>query len=356
MKGTKGLWLKDYKQSKFIIWAFWLVSLYIPIKVFKEIQHVNVAFKYWNEANEKGPFEYHLFWNYTDVAFLQLVVVLLLACTLIGLERTNQSMDFTLSLPFKRQTILLTKWLLGVINIVLATLLSVLAALILLSNSMLVDYMDPEIIWYSGFISIFVLIGVYTFALLIGFMGASVISQLVFSVIFLLFPMGIMMLIDQFFTYHSEALGLGHFYLPPAIYSVFEYISFPIQLLLLDRSINGFLHEYINGPNQLGVEPIIVPIIVTIVSLALIMKFSKAMKSENNGKILVYDKYQPVFKVGVFICFYLLGGAIFPEFIYNYNESRHVITYHIGGFLLAFIVTYIVSKLLGTRFLLGKRG
>ncbi|MBE4909609.1 ABC-2 transporter permease [Bacillus luteolus] len=355
MKGTKGLWLKDYKQSKFILWALWLVSLYIPIKVVNEIQHLNVAIQFWKESGERNPFEYHLYWNNTDVAFLQILVVLILACTLIGLERTNQSMDLTLSLPFKRQTIMLTKWLLGVINIIGATIVSIVAAVILLSNSLLIDYMDSGILWYYGLVSIFVLIGVYTFALLIGFMGASVISQFVFSVIFLLFPMGMAMLIDEFFNYHWEALGLGHFYLPNVIYSLFEHISFPIQLLLLDHRINGFLHGYVNGPNQLGLEPLIVPVIVTIVGLGLIMYFSKAMKSENNGKILVYEKFQPVLKVGVFVCFYLLGGAIFPSFIYNYNESPHVITYHIGGLLLALIVSFIVSKLLGTRFLLGKR-
>lgn len=354
MKGTKGLWIKEYKQSKFLLWAFWLVSLYIPIKLYGEIQSYE---RYLRHLEEDGPKEtyFHYYFNYTEVSLILILIVLILACTMIGLERTNQSMDFTLSLPFKRQTIMLTKWCLGVVHIVSAILVSITITSLLLSNSGLNQYVGMGIFWYFGLVSILVLVGIFTFTMAIGFMGASVISQLAFSVIFLLFPAGIMVLVDELLSYHSNALEMVHFYLGQDVYTFFENLTFPLQLLLVEQRINGVLHGYSHGPNELTILPLLIPCIVTIVALGLILLFSKNMKSESNGKIVVYEKFIPILRIGVFVCFYMLGGAILPSFVHSYNEVPNVSTYHIGGLILALIVSFIFSKLLGTRFLLGKR-
>ncbi|QOR67803.1 ABC transporter permease subunit [Cytobacillus suaedae] len=354
MKGTKGLWMKEYKQSKFLLWAFWLVSLYIPIKLFGEIQNYE---RHLRHLQEDGPKEtyFHYYFNYIDVSLILTLIVLILACTMIGLERTNQSMDFTLSLPFKRQTIMLTKWYLGVVHIVSAILVSITITTLLLSNSGLTEYVGIDIFWYFGLVNILVLVGIFTFTMAIGFLGASVISQSVFSVIFLLFPAGIMVLVNEFLSYHSEALRIGHFYLGHDVYTFFENLSFPLQLILIEQRINGAVHGNSYGPNELTFLPLLIPIIVTIVALGLVLLLSKNMKSESNGKIVVNEKFIPILKIGVFVCFYMLGGAILPSFVHSYNEVPNVITYHIGGLILALIVSFIVSKLLGSRFLLGRR-
>jgi acetoin utilization transport system permease protein len=350
----KALWLKDYKQSKFIIWAFWLVSFYIPYKFYEEINSTEYMFRNWESWGNNDTFQYYFYWMFTEISLLHVLILIVLASVLVGYERTNQGMDFTLSLPFKRRDIMLAKWFIGVVNIIGATTISVLFSYVMVENSILDNYIPDEIFLYYYLTAITVFIGVYTFSLLIGLLSGSVVSQFVFSWIFLFFPYGIWTLVEAFYSYHyrfftGKHLWYGHY---DPLNELFMNLTFPIQLL----DIGSGIHEFVDLEKAYsGLPYLMIPVVVTIISLLLMSYLSNWMKSENNGKLLTFEKLAPVLKVGVFVCFYLLGGAFFGGMNFSNQDTSNLFSYHIAGIIVSVIMYFILTKIIGMRIQFGKK-
>ena len=113
----KALWMRQWKQGKYIILLFWLTSLYqLPYKYYQEAQ---MQLKLSKMKFGDYTYYYSYYFQTSDgTVFFQGATLIALACLLIGWERNNQSNDFLFSMPFKRKDIFLTKWWLGVFNII----------------------------------------------------------------------------------------------------------------------------------------------------------------------------------------------------------------------------------------------
>ncbi|KAB2861322.1 MAG: ABC transporter permease subunit, partial [Exiguobacterium chiriqhucha] len=132
------------------------------------------------------------------VIFLYVVFGLLMASVLIGGERNSQMSDFSMSLPFTRTQLYISKWLIGASGFVVATLLGgpLLMAIIHLSDfSFLIQPKDLEV---SIMILFMMLTGisVFSISLWMGSFGGESISQALWSFVALLFPIGIVTLIE----------------------------------------------------------------------------------------------------------------------------------------------------------------
>ena len=120
---SKALWVHTYKQSKYIIWLFWLVSFYVLS--YKYYLANAEQLKYFHEHNEwKYIYRYNYQLSLPDAIMVQGGLLIILACILIGWERQNQSSDILWSMPFKRTHLFITKWLFGVCNIVAIVILN----------------------------------------------------------------------------------------------------------------------------------------------------------------------------------------------------------------------------------------
>lgn len=107
----KALWVHTYKQSKYIVWLFWLVSFYVLS--YKYYLAAAEQLKYFHEHNEwKYIYRYYYQLSLPDAIMVQGGLLIILACILIGWERQNQSSDILWSMPFKRKHLFITKWLL----------------------------------------------------------------------------------------------------------------------------------------------------------------------------------------------------------------------------------------------------
>lgn len=353
---NKALWLRNYKQTKFAVWGLWLVFLYFPYKLNSFLSIEENSILHWDEWGNTEPYTLY-FGNFLEVGLFQMLALIVLSTALIGLERTNQSLDFTLALPYKRQEIFFSKWIFGVVHLTAALTLSVLISMFILSNSLLHEYLPLSALGYYFVIALATLLGVFTFSLFIGLVAASFVSQFAFSVILLFLPYGLYNLAMEGISQHyfaitgnhfiKENFGIQHFD------SYAENLSIPLLLFEFDGDINDiFIWKQATFLDSISV--IIIPIIITIISLFLINRLSTRIKSENNGKILAYEKLLPYLKIGVFICFYLFGGMIFGS-SNRYNEPPSLLSYHLGGLGFSIITYLILSKLAGMRMQFGKK-
>ncbi|MCC3358619.1 ABC transporter permease subunit [Bacillus sp. REN16] len=353
---NKALWLRNYKQSKFVVWALWLVCLYFPYKLNNFLSIEEYSLLHWDEWGNSDPYALY-FGNFLEVGLFQVLAAILLATSLIGLERTNQSLDFTLALPYKRSDIFFSKWIFGVFHLALALGVSVVISMIILGNSVLNEYLSLGALGYYFLLALATLTGVYTFSLFIGLIGASYVSQLAFSLIFLFLPYGLYNLVIKGIAQHYIAITGNSFIKENFGIQKFdnfvESLSFPLLLMDFERDINEiFVWKQAGFLSSLSV--IIIPIIVTFISLYLIKRLSPRFKSENNGKVLAYEELFPYLKAGVFICFYLLGGMVIGSSL-AYKELPSLLSYHLGGLGFGIIAYFVLTKLAGARMQFGKK-
>ncbi|MFT4412308.1 ABC-2 transporter permease [Fredinandcohnia humi] len=354
---NKALWIRNYKQAKFVIWGLWVACLYFTYKFFSHLKNQEYTIAHWDEWEVDGKYEYY-FANITEVGIFQVLLVILLASILIGLERTNQSMDFTLSLPYKRTEIFLSKWAIGIVHILAALSVSVVFSIIILINSPIEEYFPISGLGFYYVVTVFVLVGVYTFSLFVGFIGASLFSQFVFSIVFLVFPYGFYNLLFDAISYHAHSLTgtpiyQGMFGLQ-SVAKFFENLTFPILLLDIEGIINEiFVWRQTSALDILLL--LIVPITITAISLYLIHLLSNRLKSENNGKILAYEALLPYLKVGVIVCFYLLGGGMIGNSTNRFDEVPGLLEFHLGGIGFSAVAYFILSKVAGMRLQFGKK-
>lgn len=205
----KALWMRQWKQGKYIILLFWLSSLY------------SFPYQYYNDAQSqlrqsKMQFEDYLYYySYSFTALdgivIQIIILIALACLLIGWERNNQSTDFLLSMPFKRKDIFLTKWLFGVLNIIIVNIICWIS-MYGIKNVSFHDQYQTFTSFHTYFLyATVVLITIYTFGLFVGTITGNIISQSSLTVILLYLPYGLILLISGFIYTHTrdsvEALG-----------------------------------------------------------------------------------------------------------------------------------------------------
>ncbi|MCA1029507.1 hypothetical protein LCL95_00515 [Bacillus timonensis] len=348
---TKALWIQNVKQSKFLLWALWIVTFYFPVKLYHQAERIEWDMAHWKEWGNNQPYQFHFYNASVEVSFLQMLILITLASVLIGLQRTNQNMDFTLSLPYKRKDIFLAKWALGVAHLIGASVVGSMFSVIVLVNTILNDYISVSIIGYYYLVSLLVLIALYSMSLLIGFVGGSIISQFALSYILWFLPYGFYQLLIEAISYHYRIFQNGKdFYREFWVSEMIEMISFPIPLLNIDNTMAMIMA---NGYSFSDFIYLIVPIVVTPLSVWLMLVLSRNMKSENNGKLLLFSWLEPVLKIGVIVCFYLFGGLFVSSFFFSFDQI--FVPYHAGGLGFAVVAYIILSKLLGTRFVLGKK-
>ncbi|WP_260632216.1 ABC transporter permease [Bacillus bingmayongensis] len=115
----KALWIRNYKQGKYVIWLLWLSTLYtLPYKYYMNAQHTA---EYLRKTTDTY-YTYHI--QGADAILFPAFLLMGLAILLIGWERNNHTIDFLWSMPFKRSHLFLSKWLLGIVHIVGALSLS----------------------------------------------------------------------------------------------------------------------------------------------------------------------------------------------------------------------------------------
>lgn len=323
----KALWYQNYKQTRIIIWM--ILALFILHMPFQSILSLESWQEREQQAQQVEDYMYEIqAWDVLEIfsqgvlPILLSISIIALACLLIGLERNTRRNDFTFSLPFKRRDLFLAKWCYGTAIIAIFHIVNFLIAYFIIYQSeyqLALNLVSTiEIFWgpLLGFIMFF------TFALLIGTISGEMISQVVLSFVFGIFPLGLFLLIQELINIHFRI-----------------HINSPTWL----EYMTPFMYVS-NHPPLL--TTIILPVIFTGLLLWLGVYLYERNKIEHNGEFLIFKVLNPIFLIGITICLSLLGGMIFSSFAPWSADLLRIISYWIGFTTSLLFSLLIVNKLL----------
>lgn len=342
----KALWLRTYHQSKYVVWLFWLVSFYtLSYKYYM----TSIQQQYFLNMNKKWKAIYHYSFDLTLLDSIMLLgsVLIVLACTLIGWERQNNSSDLLWSMPFKRSHLYMTKWLFGICNIAAVVVLNwgLFAIMKKLTFHNKYQVLSP---FHSYFIyMLIVLIAIYTLALCIGTIAGNVISQGFLTAAILIFPVLLPSLISGVIAVHSntefhKVNGLIH--------NVMENIriSSPAEEFTISFNYDpqnaytdkdGIRHNEPNFTTIPSPKLLIAPITHIIILLPLGMYLYVRSVNERNGNYLLYPKLQKV----VMACAIFFGGIVGGLML---SRSQSLSSFYIGFLVTSLITYFLLSKIL----------
>ncbi|SDY47508.1 ABC transporter permease subunit [Bacillus sp. 166amftsu] len=344
----KALWIRNYKQGKYVITLFWLSILYaLPYKYYAAAQHTDEYLRTTTDTY----YMYHL--EGADAILFPGLLLMVLAILLIGWERNNQSIDFLWSMPFKRSHLFLSKWLLGIVHIVSPLSLSWLLMFIIYKNTIHVQYQSfsPFHVYFAY--TIITLIAVYTFTLFIGTITGNVISQSVLSYIIIILPLYIFQLAFPFFALHIDLSReeYNYNYIKHEKYTENISVVAPLNQFRInynyDPQRDTFEDEFGNirtGPtyhHTPSAWTLLSPVIYILICLPLGAYLYTRAPNEHNGKILLYPRLHKYFLICTSICFALLGGTIFID---GSNSLPLYYIYFIGSGILTYIILQRLLK------------
>ncbi|MDE5412711.1 hypothetical protein [Alkalihalobacterium chitinilyticum] len=326
---NKALWMKEFKQTKALIFGLLLLFFFdFPIRV-------SLSLESWKTLEEQAainPDMYgHVIVNDYMVrslffggfaTFLGLILIVLLAGIMIGSERNTRKNDFSFALPYKRSDMFLTKWLIGFVTITTFYTINYFAAYFLVATSNYSHFLEQFshvqlfITPLLGFITLF------SFAMLIGTIAGEMISQMALTFIFTFFPFGFYFLLQGFWMVHTNG------YLPEP--EALTYLVWPIY------SIDTY-----------SSKPLLIPIAATIIFTIIATRLYMVNKAEHNGEFLIFKGLQPIFKVGIIVCFSLLGGMLISSLTpYTNGNILTIVFYWIGFLVFAYLSYRLTTRLL----------
>lgn len=259
--------------------------------------------------------------------FFFIVITVVLAARMIGGERSRDTFNFLLAMPCSRKEIILNKFVVGLSEVLGAFGINALIMTVLVWFNSSIDFsFSAADIWNWALLNIFVLAVVFAFTMLISTISGTMFGSALLSMIFLFFPLGIWGLIYMNLDY----------WLPTYRYTFgsFEDIAvlLTIPFYLLDPvKITG--HSYL-----------VFAILVVGLYYLTVYLFAKN-QMENNGEVLIFDKLEGFFKLGVTVCFALLGGMVI---IHSFNIENKIIA-AVSYMLVAGIVWLLISWLIKWR-------
>lgn len=343
----KALWMRNYKQGKVVIFLLWAVSIYnLPIAYLNRANAITQELKewYWEEWTR---YTYHF--NYSLLVILGGLFILL-ACLLIGSERSNQGMDTVFGMPFERKNIYLSKWLIGAVNITAITLVNMILMYIVQKTTIHGEHQTFTPFLYFFLLMFISLLTVYSVALFVGTITGELFSQALLTIIICYLPAGIHGLITNAIGWHVDMVRAPGFYDNQLYWKISNFFS---DITLVSAATPGFWYDQMDGYGKLldvakftDMPPSLTMYIAALMYLLIFFPAGlflfKRTPNENNGKIILYKKLEPVFLWSAVICFALIGGDVGGSLLW----SKPLLGYYAGLMIVGFLCYKILSRLM----------
>lgn len=358
----KALWLRQWKQGKYMILLFWLTSLYMLPYQYYTAAKTELSL---SKIVEDGyTYHYSHYFNPFDHALPQGIIIIALACLFIGWERNNQSIDFLFAMPFTRKNIFLTKWLFGVINIVAANIICWISMYAIKNITIHNEYQifKPFHIYFIYITVIF--IAVYTFALFIGAIAGNAFSQGGLTVFLLCLPFVLLALTYGFLSAHiagsDESLSKKYnkvansviqtSIVSPLAFFTIDYDYYPD--VKVDEKGNVISESPKKNPMEDTSIPspwtLLAPITYIVIFLPLGALLYTRTPSEQNGNLLLFPRLQTLLLPFAVLCSALAGGLIT-------SEMDSLFSYYIGFFMAGITSYFILQQLLKFKISFGAK-
>ncbi|TWE05153.1 ABC-2 type transport system permease protein [Neobacillus bataviensis] len=291
----------------------WISIVYFLGLVF--ILPIQLLMIFSDETQRYQPEPNNLFLiNFTFQIGIMVIVPVILAVFLFRFLHVKQAADLMHSIPLKRDRIFHQYALTGVVLLILPV--AVITLILLLMHNTL-DFSNlfnvRDIFYWAGTTSVITLL-LYTAAVFIAMMTGMSIVQAVLAYAFLIFPIGMTMLV--FFNLKIVLYGFpGDYFLNRQL----EKLSPISSAAVLDS------RKFQWGEG-------IVYIILAIVLYGLSIIFYKRRNLESASEAIAFPKLRSIFKYGLTFCVMLLGGSYFQEVSYG-SFSWTIFGYVIGAVL-----------------------
>ncbi|WP_138859779.1 ABC transporter permease subunit [Exiguobacterium mexicanum] len=277
------------------------------------------------------------------VVFLYVVFGFLMASVLIGSERNSQMSDFSMSLPFSRNQLYISKWLIGVSGIVLSSIIGGAVMLVLIHSSRYAFLIEGQTLKVTAVIGLVILIGisVFTLSLWMGSFGGEAISQVLWSIVAFLFPIGILSLVQG--SIYSFTGYSSYDWYAEAMESLPMRILSPLVNIANVDTYNLFT-DNTEWRNFMTLAPLSSLLFIGLsFGLGLVM-FNRAPQ-ENNGRFFMFTNWLWLVHVIMVLCFAMLGGIILSVISYPTSVTLYVIGFVIGGFLAHLLAKRLLYRL-----------
>lgn len=184
-------------------------------------------------------------------------------------------------------------------------------------------------------------ISFFSVSLWMGSFGGEAISQVVWTFVALVFPMGILLLIQ----------GSLFAFSPNASYLFFEeaFESVPMRILSpLNNIINTDMYLIFDSRAEwtefltIGLSS---PIIFIVLTFGLGLWMFKESPQENNGRFFMFSNWLWLIHIIIIICFAMFGGVFFSGIFYPQSVTLYLVGFVIGAFL-----AHLLAKRLLYRF------
>lgn len=366
----KVLLKKDWKQVSLL----WMLLVFLGIVAYtlpvwtqmqsfdeqvREIQANPEEFAEWYGDNVTNPSVEELFSPqysyfigdlqtlipYGGVIFLYIIFGFLMASVLIGSERNSQMSDFAMSLPFNRNQLYISKWLIGTSGIIVSSLLGGPLMLWIIHTSRYSFLMEGHALQVAGLVGFMMLTGiaVFSLALWMGSFGGEAVSQVLWSVVALLFPVGIILLIQG--SIYAVAQNTS------GVYGLFERAMESVFLRVISPLANVFNVDTFNmfTDNTVWEDFMTVAMLsaISFIILSFVLglwMFNRAPQ-ENNGRFFMFTNWLWLVHVIMVVCFAMLGGIILANLSYPTNSILYVVGFVIGGFLAHLLAKRLLYRL-----------
>ncbi|HDR7777617.1 TPA: ABC transporter permease subunit [Bacillus tropicus] len=345
----KALWMWNWKRGKYAVLLFFFSSLYLlSFGYYRSAQRQLDAYY---ELQEKGK-QYYYFYAFSPGegnSFWLTVLIIALACLLIGWERSNQSNTLLMTMPFKRKDVFLSKWAFGSFCILGSLLINWILMYVIYRTTIHFDYQSFSPFHRYFLYAIVSYVAVYTAALCIGTFTGSIVSQVVFCIPWLLMGLTFIPLVYTFTINHLEATNTKNNKLDQQLYEINNKTNIvaPIYNFTIYYHYNPESRKKENDSTTLrnpasyhyySAKSMLVPIFYTIVYLLLGTYLYTRSPNENSQKIFIFQKHLRICIWGTTIYFALLGG-------YKLNQFHFLLNYYICLFLAGIITYVILSRL-----------
>ncbi|MCY9532075.1 hypothetical protein SAMN04488689_104336 [Paenibacillus sp. cl6col] len=298
---VKALWWKEYRQTRVLLWLMLLASFF-PI-VYTHMWKLWWASKSMRDTFVKnvtyvfqdGRAGDNLYNDYGGGLIFIILGSFILSIWLLGQERRNQVNEHMFALPYPRWILYLTKWMIGIVYIVSAIVITLGLDFVVLASSHVSEYVSIGEIVVRGLHMIFVAVSIYTLTLFLGsFTGTWSMQALLFLLCMTLFDF-LRFVIGKFI----------HIFMIP----VSESAQSVIDIGVWDRFNvgNWVTHE---GP---GYSYGFISIVSILLLLAGMWLYSRN-RTENNGKQFVFPAIEKAYIVLGVIFATLYGGTVGYDF------------------------------------------
>lgn len=274
---------------------------------------INVVQRLQEEVS-RGTYNYnnyylHFFGNFfirtEDVTVFLVGTLIIIGTFAIGLDIMGRKYESLSAMPFRREEIIFTKWIITALTVVIPILLSfvVMSVVYIRNKDLLEIYMNWNMILQWALLNSLTYLFIVTFIMLIQSLTGKNIFGGVVGSIFLVLPMGLSALISELL----RVLALNS-----NVLSQEQYLNIQdkIEVIAFNTFLGGYNLNLSNNYTFSSYKKSVILALAILILVFLLVYAFKRIPLERNGYIVIFKPLEIIFKIGVSICFGLLGGVI----------------------------------------------